>query len=123
MSKQEELEAERFVHRGMQYLKTTFPERTSDMDDNTLKNKLIDGCQYAMGYGFETEADIMTVVDVLWRLPEDATDNPNYDWVKEILASDDMDNETKIDALHNAFALTTAIQEEGENTDDGREEL
>ena len=38
MSKQQELEAERFIHRAMQYLKSTFPEKTRDMDDEALKN-------------------------------------------------------------------------------------
>ena len=52
MSTQEELEAERFIHRGMQYLKTTFPEQTAEMDDEVLKNKLIDGCQLALSHGF-----------------------------------------------------------------------
>lgn len=126
MSKQEELEAERFIHHGMQYLRTTFPEKANELDDNALKNKLIDDCQYAMSFGFESEAEIMMIVDILWRLPQDAMDNPNFDWVKEILGSDDLDNETKIDSLHNAFALTSAVQEEeieGESANDGSEDL
>lgn len=112
MSTQEELEAERFIHRGMQYLKTTFPEQTAEMDDEVLKNKLIDGCQLALSHGFETEADVMLLVDFLWRLPDRALDNADYEWIDEILSSDDMDNEMKIDALYNAFAITTAVKED-----------
>ena len=112
MSTQEELEAERFIHRGMQYLKTTFPEQTAEMDDEVLKNKLIDGCQLALSHGFETEADVMLLVDFLWRLPDGAAESSDYEWMDEILSSGDMDNEMKIDALYNAFAITTAVKED-----------
>lgn len=115
MSTQEELEAERFIHRGMQYLKTTFPEQTAEMDDEVLKNKLIDGCQRALSHGFETEADVMLLVDFLWRLPDGAAESSDYEWMDEILSSDDMDNEMKIDALYNAFAITTAVKEDEAN--------
>ena len=37
--KQEELEAERFIHRALQYLKSSFPEKTQEMDDEEIKNK------------------------------------------------------------------------------------
>lgn len=112
MSTQEELEAERFIHRAMKYLKSTFPEKTQEMDDETLKNKLIDSCQSALEFGFDTEADMMLVVDFLWRLPADYTDNPEYEWVNDILTSEDMDNEMKIDSLHNAFAMVQALRED-----------
>lgn len=112
MSTQKELEAERFVHRGLQYLRTTFADQTADMTDDALKNRFIDLCQFAVAHGFESEADVMTLVDLMFRLPQDALDNPNYEWVKEILLSDDMDNAMKIDALYNAFSLVTALETE-----------
>lgn len=112
MSTQEELEAGRFIHRAMQYLKSTFPEKTKRMDDDTLKNTLIDHCQIALEYGFDTEADMMLIVDLLWRIPEDFADRPEYEWVKDILASEDMNNDMKIDSLHNALALVMAMEEE-----------
>lgn len=117
MSTQKELEAERFVHRGMQYLRATFAEETAEMTDDVLKNKFIDYCQFAVSHGFESEAEVMTLVDLLFRMPQDALDNPNYDWVKDILLSEDMDNEMKIDALYNAFALTTAMETEEADND------
>lgn len=117
MSTQEELEAERFVHRGMKYLKSTFPEETKEMDDEMLKNRMIDGCQFALEYGFDTEADMMMIVDFLWRLPENFADMEQYSWVAEILKSEDMDNDMKIESLHNAYAMTKAIEE-----DEGEEE-
>ena len=73
----------------MQYLKTTFPEQTAEMDDEVLKNKLIDGCQLALSHGFETEADVMLLVDFLWRLPDGAAESSDYEWMDEILSSDD----------------------------------
>ena len=112
MSKQAELEAERFIHRAMQYLRSTFREQTRDTDDETLKNKLIDDCQTALKYGFDTESDMMMIVDFLWRLPADYTDRSEYEWVQDILTSEEMDNEMKIDALHNAFAMVCALQED-----------
>ena len=112
MSKQEELEAERFIHRAMKYLVSTFPEKTKEMDDETLKNKLIDDCQTALEYGFDTESDMMLIVDFLWRLPADYANLPEYEWVKDILTSEDMDNEMKIDSLHNAFATIQALEED-----------
>ena len=115
MSRQEELEAERFIHHGMQYLKSTFPEKTQEMDDEDLKNKLIDDCQVALEYGFDTEADMMLIVDLLWRIPQNYAEKAEYEWVREIMASSDMNNEMKIDSLHNALALVTAAEEE--NTD------
>ena len=118
MSTQEELEAERFIHRGMQYLKATFPDEAAKLNDDALKNKLIDGCQFALAHGFETEADVMMLVDFLWRLPDGASESPDYEWMSEILSSNDMDNEMKIDALHNAFAITTALKED---ESDGKE--
>lgn len=114
MSTQEELEAERFIHRALQYLKSSFPEKTRGADDEDLKNKLIDGCQVALEYGFDTEADMMLIVDLLWRLPEDFAERQEFEWVKEIMASPDMDNEMKIDSLHNALAMTEAMEEAGE---------
>ncbi len=112
MSTQEELEAERFLHRAIKYLQSTFPDTVKEMDDETLKNKLIDHCQTALEYGFDTEADMMMVVDFLWRIPADYDQLPEYEWVKEILASQDMDNEMKIDSLHNAFATIKALEED-----------
>ena len=122
MSTQEELEAGRFLHRAIQYLKSTFPEKTEGMDDEVLKNKLIDGCQVALEYGFDTEADMMLIVDLLWRIPEDYAARPEYEWVNDIMASEDMDNEMKIDSLHNALALVTAMEEdEAEGQDETAE--
>ncbi|MBO4644587.1 MAG: hypothetical protein J5716_08285 [Alphaproteobacteria bacterium] len=115
MSTQEELEAERFIHRAMQYLKSTFPEKTREMDDECLKNKLIDDCQVALEYGFDTEADMMIIVDLLWRIPQNYAEKAEYEWVNEILTSSDMDNEMKISSLHNALALTSALEEDAEN--------
>ena len=115
MSTQKELEAERFVHRGMQYLRSTFADQTADTTDEVLKNRFIDLCQLAISHGFESEADVMTIVDFLFRLPQDAPESPDYEWVKDILLSEDMDNAMKIDALYNAFALLTA--QETEETD------
>lgn len=122
MSKQEELEAERFIHRAMKYLKSTFPEQTKEMDDETLKNKLIDDCQTALEYGFDTESDMMLVVDFLWRLPAGYADQPEYEWVREILTSEDMDNEMKIDSLHNAFAMVKALEEDEADDSEEKEE-
>lgn len=122
MSTQEELEAGRFLHRAIQYLKSSFPEKTEGMDDEVLKNKLIDGCQIALEYGFDTEADMMLIVDLLWRIPEDYALRPEYEWVNEIMASGDMDNEMKISSLHNALALVTAMEEdEAEGQDETAE--
>lgn len=118
MSKQEELEAERFIHRAMKYLKSTFPEQTKEMDDETLKNKLIDDCQTALEYGFDTESDMMLIVDFLWRIPADYAARPEYEWVGEIFTSEDMDNEMKIDSLHNAFAMIQALEADEGNEDD-----
>lgn len=122
MSKQEELEAERFIHRAMKYLKSTFSEQTKEMDDETLKNKLIDDCQTALEYGFDTESDMMLVVDFLWRLPAGYADQPEYEWVREILTSEDMDNEMKIDSLHNAFAMVKALEEDEADDSEEKEE-
>ena len=77
-----------------------------------MKNKLIDDCQTALKYGFDTESDMMLVVDFLWRLPAGYADQPEYEWVQDILTSEEMDNEMKIDALHNAFAMVCALQED-----------
>ena len=118
MSTQEELEAERFIHRALQYLKSSFPEKTQEMDDEEIKNKLIDGCQIASEYGFDTEADMMLIVDLLWRIPQDYAEKPEYEWVNEIMASPYMDNEMKIDSLHNALALVTAMEEDTGDQDE-----
>lgn len=115
MPTQEELEAGRFIHRAIQYLKSAFPEKTNELDDEALKNRLIDDCQIALEYGFDTEADMMLIVDLLWRIPQDFAEKPEYEWVTEIMASPDMDNNMKIDSLHNALALTTALEEEAED--------
>ena len=112
MSKQEELETERFIHRAVQYLKATFPEKTAEMDEDNLRNKVIDDCQTALDHGFETETDIMLLVDFLWRLPDDYAENPEYGWVFEALADTDMDNKMKVDSLHNALAVFMAAENE-----------
>jgi len=121
MSTQEELEVGRFIHRAMQYLKSTFPEKTEEMDDEMLKNKLIDDCQTALEYGFDTESDMMLIVDLLWRIPENYAEKPEYEWVTEIMASPDMDNDMKIDSLHNALALIEAMEEEAGDQDETNE--
>ena len=118
MSTQEELEAGRFIHRAMQYLKSTFPEKAKEMDDEALKNKLIDHCQIALEYGFDTEADMMLIVDLLWRVRDDYAARPEYEWVNDIMTSEDMNNEMKIDSLHNALALIMAMEEEADETDE-----
>ena len=106
----------------MKYLKSTFSEQTKEMDDETLKNKLIDDCQTALEYGFDTESDMMLVVDFLWRLPAGYADQPEYEWVREILTSEDMDNEMKIDSLHNAFAMVKALEEDEADDSEEKEE-
>ena len=50
----QDLEAERFIHRAMKYLTASFPEQAAAMDAETLKNKVIDDCEYALSYGYET---------------------------------------------------------------------
>ena len=119
MSKQAELETERFIHRAVQYLNATFPEITERMDEDDLRDKVIDDCQTALDYGFETEADIMLLVDFLWRLPAGYAENPEYGWISEILTDADMDNKMKIDSLHNALAVFMAAESD---TDDGKDE-
>ena len=118
MSKQEKLETERFIHRAVQYLKAIFPDKTETMNEDDLRDKLIDDCQTALDYGFETEADIMLLVDFMWRLPSGYAENPAYGWVAEILADADMDNKMKVDALHNALAVFMAADSD---TDDEKE--
>ena len=118
MSTQKELETERFIHRAVQYLKATFPEKTEGTDEDDLRDAVIDDCQTALDSGFETEADIMLLVDFLWRLPSGYAENPAYGWVAEILADADMDNKMKVDALHNALAVFMAADSD---TDDEKE--
>jgi hypothetical protein len=113
-TKQAELEAGRFIHRGMKYLRASFPERTRDYDDDSLKNTLIDQCRYALENGFETERDVMSLVDLQWRLPEDFRTNEKTAWVHEILSDPDMDVSLKIEALQSAFAMFLALAEETE---------
>ncbi len=117
----QELEAERFVHRGMRYLRETFPTETKAMDDGVLKNRLINDCEFVMAYGFETERDVMGLVDLLWRLPEDFKANPDYGWVEEILSDKEMDASLKTEALQNAYALFAAVAESGKGENDGTE--
>lgn len=62
---------------------------------------------------------MMLVVDFLWRLPAGYADQSEYEWVREILTSEDMDNEMKIDSLHNAFAMVKALEED--EADDSEE--
>lgn len=114
MSTQQELEAERFIHRGMRYLTATFPEKTREMSGETLKNKLIDSCQAALDRGFETESDMMTLVDFFWRLPDGWEQAEEYRWVGEILGEKDLDNQMKIDALHDALATVQALTDDTE---------
>lgn len=110
----QDLEAERFLHRAMKYLTASFPERSAAMDAETLKNKVIDDCEYALSYGYETERDVMGLVDFLWRLPSDFRKDPQYGWVEEILSDKDSDAELKTESLQNAYALFTAAAEQGE---------
>ena len=115
MSKQEELETERFIHRAVQYLRAVFPDKTEQMDEDDLRDKLIDDCQTALDHGFETEADIMLLIDFLWRLPAGYAGDPEYGWVFEVLNDTDMDNKMKIDSLHNAWAVCLAAQSDAED--------
>lgn len=117
MSTQQELEAERFIHRGMRYLAATFPEKTKGMSAEALKNGLIDSCLAARERGFETESDMMTLVDFFWRLPDDWQRTGEYRWVDEILNERDLDNQMKIDALHDALATVLAVTEDAEGNE------
>lgn len=107
-----ELEAERFLHRAMKYLKSTFPAETQGEEDETLRNELIEACQFAIEHGFESESDVMSLVDLQWRLPRGFESNPETEWVEEILSDSELDNTMKIDALHNAYASYAALKEE-----------
>ena len=71
-------------------------------------------CEYALSYGYETERDVMGLVDFLWRLPSDFRKDPQYGWVEEILSDKDSDAELKTESLQNAYALFTAAAEQGE---------
>ena len=110
MSTKSQLEAERFLHRALNYLKTNFPEKAEDLSENILKDKLISSCQTAWNYGFETQIEMMMIVDFLWRLPVEYTGQEEYKWIEEIMSSKDMDNKTKIDTLHHTLQVFNALK-------------
>ena len=86
---EENIDAAEFLKNGMMYLRQMFPEITDAMSEKELRNKLIDQAEFILDRGFETQAEVMMIVDLLWRLPEDALENPNFDWLKEILNDTD----------------------------------
>ena len=111
MTQKEKLQANRFYHRAVQYLREEFPQAAS-MNEDELKDAIFSGCQKALSYGFETEADAMGFVDLQWRIsPSFDTDTETF-WAKDVLNDNDLDAEMKLATLRNAFALTEAMKED-----------
>lgn len=99
------INAAEFLKNGMLYLRQMFPEIADAMTDKELRNKLIDQAEFALDRGFETQAEVMMIVDLLWRLPDDALENPNFDWLKEILNDKEMNGKEKIHAIQVAAVM------------------
>ncbi|MCQ2914697.1 MAG: hypothetical protein MJ247_05840 [Alphaproteobacteria bacterium] len=99
------IDASEFLKNGMMYLRQMFPEITDAMSEKELRNKLIDQAEFILDRGFETQAEVMMIVDLLWRLPEDALENPNFDWLKEILNDKNMNGKEKIHAIQVAAVM------------------
>lgn len=98
----DEFDAKQFVINGITYLRKTFPEKTSTMTDDELKNKFIDQAEFLMTYDFDKQSELMTVVDILWRLPDNALESPSFKWLREIIMDDNASTTQKIENLNQA---------------------
>jgi hypothetical protein len=94
-----------FHHRAMSYLRSEFPEATTNTDDSTLHTAIDAGIRRAQLYKLVSEADVMRFIDLQWRMGSDFDTNPAYPWAAEILSDLRIPPKDKIAMLRDAYSM------------------
>ncbi len=107
-----EIEAKRFLLLASKYLRQEFSEETGALSEEELAAAVTNDCNFAFAHGFSSELEVMEIIDLLWRLPKNLSkDDEKFAWLFLILESQDMDNELRLQALENGYALYIAAKE------------
>jgi len=107
-NKENEINPKRFLLLAKKYLCSEFSEETSSLQENDLDNKVLDYCRFAFNHGFKNELEVMRIVDLMWRLAPVKEENKELSWFFLILGKTDMDNDLRLNALENAYAMYMA---------------
>ena len=106
--KEDEINLKRFFLLAKKYLCSEFPEKNSSLQEDDLDNMILDYCRFAFKHGFKNELEVMRIVDLMLRLDPVEKENKELSWFFLILGKTNMDNDLRLDALENAYAMHIA---------------
>jgi hypothetical protein len=103
-----------FTAAAIVHLRRDLPEQTAAFSDAQLENR-VQGCiPRAKAYGLVTSREVMCFVDVTYLLGENFDSDPDHEWAKTVLTSDNLPSADKGNLL-----LATACSVHSERSKKG----
>ena len=108
-----------FEKRMVEHIAEEFPDKYRKMQDpergDAKVHELVrEGMGKAEGYGLTSERDVALFIDVMVRVSPDFDQRPDMDWACEILKSDSVPPDGKLDAIHEELDAREAPPEDEE---------
>ncbi len=95
---------EQFIIKMAQRLRNTFPDKTSYLEEPTLRVLINNGILKAAQYGIEREREVEGYLHLMLAWSVDFDTHPNMAWAGKILTQSDLKPEVKIAALYKRYA-------------------
>src|SRR2546421_10853 len=74
-----------FGHHQITRLRTTFPNETAQLDDDSLSLRVMETIERAEHYEVVNEQDLEMFLDCTFMMAPDFDTDPNFSWAREIL--------------------------------------
>jgi len=94
-----------FENRMVDHIAEEFPDKYKAMldkerGDAPVRELVRRGVEKAEGYGLNSERDVALFIDLMVRVEPEFDQRPDMDWACEILKSDSVPQDGKVDAIH-----------------------
>ena len=85
-----------FEKQALKRLRSTHFKRTKDQSDVDLGKLISSGIDKAIGYGMKEQPDIQRFLDYIILFGVDFDDDPEREWMREVLEDDSLEGGDKI---------------------------
>jgi len=92
-----------FVNRMAMHLRKTFPNKTKELDDKSLKTIIDRGISNAGKYEIRREGDVERYLNLMFALSFDFDTNEKTDWAGRIIKLKDLRSEVRIDYTYQIY--------------------
>jgi len=92
-----------FINRMAIHLRKTFPDKTKELDDKSLKKIIENGISNAAKYEIRRECDVERYLNLMFALSFDFDTNKNTNWAGRIINLKDLRPELRMDFIYQIY--------------------